>query len=91
MGFTQSGGYVGPPPPRELVWPILHNFYAGVGGPNFENNIAAFCVSHEVSAILIGPGTPANLAAAVEGLHWHEEQNHGIRVVHVPDRRDLHF
>jgi hypothetical protein len=86
MHFTQSGGYLGYPPPAELAWPILHNFYEGVGGPSFENDISAFCLSHRVSAILIGPGTPAPLAAAVEALHWQEVQNHGIRVVHVPDR-----
>ena len=91
MRFTQSGGYIGIPPPAEQVWRILHNFYAGVGGPSFEGDISAFCVSHQVSAILVGPGTPAPLAAAVEALHWQEVQNHGVRVVHVPDRSGLHF
>jgi len=91
MGFTQSGGYIGIPPPAEQVWRILHNFYAGVGGASFEGDIFAFCVSHQVSAILVGPGTPAPLAAAVEALHWQEVQNHGVRVVHVPDRRGLYF
>jgi hypothetical protein len=91
MRFTQSGGNVGYPPLAEWAWPILRNFYLGVGGSSFENDIFAFCLSHRVSAILVGPGTPASLAAAVEALHWQEEQNQGVRVVHVPDRRDLHF
>ena len=91
MRFTQSGGNIGYPPPDEQAWPILFNFYVGVGGPNFEKDISAFCLSHRVSAILVGPGTPAPLVAAVEALHWPEVQNHGVRVVHVPDRRELHF
>ena len=91
MRFTQSGGNIGYPPQAEWAWPILRNFYLGVGGPSFENDISSFCSSHRVSAILVGPGTPAPLAAAVEALHWQEEQNHGVRVVHAPDRRDMHF
>jgi hypothetical protein len=91
MAFTQSGGYVGFPPPAELSWRILYNFDAGVGGTSFENDISAFCVTHRVSAILVGPGTPAPLAAAVDALHWQETQDHGVRVVKVPDPRDLHF
>ena len=83
--FTQCGGNVGYPPLAEWAWPILRNFYLGVGGPRFENDISAFCLNHRVSSILVGPGTPAPLAAAVEALHWQEVQNPGIRVVRVPD------
>ena len=86
MRFTQSGGNIGFPPLAELALPIVEHFYVGVGGPSFENDLLAYCLSHRVSAILVGPGTPAPLAAAVEALHWQEVQNHGIRVVHVPDR-----
>ena len=86
MFFTQSGGNIGFPPLAELALPIVGHFYVGVGGPNFENDLLAYCLSHRVSAILVGPGTPAPLAAAVEALHWREVQNHGIRVVYVPDR-----
>jgi hypothetical protein len=91
MGFTQSGGYIGFLPPAERAWRILQNFYAGVGGPTFENDISAFCVTHQVSAILVGPGTPAPLAVAVDALHWPETNDHGVRIVHVPDPRVLHF
>jgi hypothetical protein len=88
MGFTQSGGYIGFLPPAERAWRILQNFYAGVGGPTFENDISAFCVTHQVSAILVGPGTPAPLAAAVDALHWPETNDHGVRIVHVEIRVD---
>lgn len=98
MAFTQSGGYVGFPPRSawdwtrsEWNWPVLQNLYAGIGGPNFDNDISAFCVTHKVSAILMGPGTPAPLAAAVEALHWQATIDHGVSVVHVPDPQSLHF
>jgi hypothetical protein len=91
MSFTQSGGYIGFLPPAERAWRILQNFYAGVGGLTFENDISAFCVTHQVSAILVGPGTPPPLAAAVDALHWPEKDDHGVRTVHVPDPRVLHF
>jgi hypothetical protein len=91
MGFTQSGACIGFIPPTEQAWRILHNFYEGVGGPTFENDISAFCVTHRVSAILVGPGTPAPLAAAIDALHWQETKDHGVRIVRVPDPRVLHF
>jgi hypothetical protein len=91
MSFTQSGGHVSPVPQWESVWPAVRNLYAGTGGPSFKNDIAAFCTTHEVSTILVGPGTPAPLAAAVSALHWQETMDHGVRVVRVPDPRFLHF
>jgi hypothetical protein len=98
MAFTQSGGYVGFLPGSAWNsagsawnWAVLQNFYQGTGGPNFDNDIAAFCVTHKVSAILMGPGTPAPLAAAVEAVHWQETIDHGVRVVRVPDPQALRF
>ncbi len=98
MAFTQSGGYVGFLPQSawnwsesKFIWPVLQNLYAGTGGPNFENDISGFCVAHNVSAILMGPGTPAPLAAAIEALRWQETIDHDVRIVRVPDPQFLHF
>ena len=92
MRFTQSGGYVGFTPQSEaLDWPVLGNLSTGTGGPLFENDLAGFCVAHRVSAILVGPGTPAALVAAISALHWQESNAHGMRVVRVPDPDSLHF
>ncbi|MBV9392215.1 MAG: hypothetical protein JOY96_10015 [Verrucomicrobia bacterium] len=98
MAFTQSGGYVGFSPQSawnwaesKFIWPVLQNFYAGTSGPNFENDISGFCVSHNVSAILIGPGTPAPLAAAIEALGWQQTIDQGVRIVRVPDPQFLRF
>jgi hypothetical protein len=91
LAFSQSGGYVGFTPPSELNWPVLGNLSAGTGGPSFDNDICAYCATHNVSAILMAPGTPSPLAAAVDALHWQETTDHGVRVVHVPNLRSLHF
>src|SRR5262249_26096107 len=61
MAFTQSGGYVGPTPNSAWSWPILASLTSGVVGPAFANDISGFCVAHDVSFILIGPGTPQPL------------------------------
>ncbi|MBV9105342.1 MAG: hypothetical protein JO313_04890, partial [Verrucomicrobia bacterium] len=91
MAFTQSGGYVGFTPQAELSWRVFYDLADGLGGSSVENDISALCATHRVSAILIGPGTPAPLAAAVEALHWPEAQDHEVRIVRVPDLRNLHF
>jgi hypothetical protein len=91
MRFTQSGGYVGFTPQSAWNWPVVLNLYTGTGGPNFENDLSGFCVSHRVSAILVGPDTPAALVAAISALHWQETNAYGMRVVRVPDPESLHF
>jgi hypothetical protein len=92
MRFTQSGGYVGFTPPLELEnWPVVSCLFTGKAGPGFESDLSGFCVAHRVSAILIGPGTPDTLVAAISALHWQETKAHGMRVVRVPDPDFLHF
>src|SRR6516225_6990940 len=91
MRFTQSGGYVGFTPQWAWNWPVVMNLYTGKAGPRFENDLSGFCVSHRVSAILVGPGTPAALVAAISALHWQETNAYGVRVVRVPDPDSLHF
>jgi hypothetical protein len=92
MRFTQSGGYVGFTPRLESRdWPVVENLGSGVAGPNFENDLSGFCVSHSVSAILVGPDAPGALVAAISALHWQETNAYGVRVVRVPDPESLHF
>jgi hypothetical protein len=92
MRFTQSGGYVGFTPQLESwKWPVITYLYTGAVGPSFESDLSAFCMAHRVSAILIGPGTPGTLLAAISALHWQETNAHGVRVVRVPDPDSLHF
>jgi hypothetical protein len=91
MRFTQSGGNLCYPPKSESAYPAVSALEKGPAGPGFENDISAFCMSHHVSAILVGPGTPTPVVAAIEGLHWPQTMDHGITVVRVPDSRSLHF
>jgi hypothetical protein len=91
MCFTQSGGYLCYPPESEWAWPAVRALETSSAGPSFENDITAFCITHHVSAILVGPGTPTPIAAAIEDLHWQETRDHGVTVVRVPDTGSSHF
>jgi hypothetical protein len=91
MRFTQSGGNLCYPPESESAWPVVHALDAGLAGPGFADDLTGFCFTHRVSAILVGPGTPTPLAAAIEDLHWQETKDHGITVVRVPYSSVLHF
>ena len=90
MSFTQTGGFVGTPYPSEYSSPVVSSLYSGTPGPNFEKDISSYCASHHVSAILVGPGTPDQLTAALRALHWQMKMDKGVLVVHVPDRQILH-
>jgi hypothetical protein len=91
MRFSQSGGYLGPTPAWTRSWPALASFYTGIVGPDFANDISGFSVVHKVSAILIGPGTPEPLVAALRGLNWDITNDHGVEVVRVPNQDSLRF
>ena len=69
----------------------MHALEAGLAGPGFSDNLTGYCITHHVAAILVGPGTPTPLAAAMEDLHWQETKDHGITVVRVPNSGSLHF
>ena len=91
MAFTQSGGYVGLTPPSASNWPVLESLTNAVVGPTFANDISGFCVAHNVSFILIGPGTPQPLIDGMRALNWETTDNHGVQVLRVPDQRSLRF
>ena len=85
MQFKQVYGYVGFPPYNEREWfGFLNDLAAGSTGPQFGNNLAAFCATHRVNYILIGPGTPSSLVAAVAAQHWPQRVKLGVTVTQVP-------
>jgi len=86
LRFTQSGGYLGFTPWREQSWGmgILSALSNGMAGPDFGVGLAAFCESHRVSFILIGPDTPGPLVTAIAAQQWPLHMDHGIQVVRVP-------
>ena len=84
MEFTQSGGYTGFAPYPEQSFPILNELFTEVPGPNFGDDLAAFCGTHRVDDILIGLGTQPQLVAAITAQGWPQHMDHGIDVVKVP-------
>ena len=91
LRFTQSGGYVGFAPYGERGWRVLADLAAGTAGPDFGNDLAAFCATHRVDYILIGPGTPATQTAAIAAQGWPQHADHGVRVVRVPPPSALRY
>jgi hypothetical protein len=91
MGFTQSGGYTGFVPPSEWSFAILNDLLLGTTGPDFSNDLTAFCATHGVDHILIGPGTSAPLITAITALGWPQHTDHGVIVVQVPPPATLNY
>jgi len=72
MAFAQSGGDHTFQPKREDRWSVLTAFRSGQIEPNFAGDIAAYCDTHHINFILIGPGTLPSLITAIGALRWQE-------------------
>jgi hypothetical protein len=84
MAFTQSGGYLGNPPPGEYAWAAVRSFDKGEAGPNFANDVTAYAVAHRVDAIVAGPDTQPSLLTGLDNLGWKQEESGDVRIYHVP-------
>ena len=91
MTFTQSGGYVGFTPKGETGWAALDDLSQNAVSPGFKNSVTAYCATHRVNYILVGPGTPASLISAINAFKWTEKFDHGIRIVRVPPSHKLKY
>jgi len=102
MRFTQTVGFVGFSPYSERAWFAFHGDFAngmlttgqgelvtGAVSPQFGNDLAAFCATHHVNYILMGPGTPSSIIAAVSELQWRQSVEQGVVVVQVPPPTQL--
>lgn len=83
MALTQAAGYLGPDPQQE-DGDMLNELRHGELSPDFKNHLQAFCLSHNVDYILIGPKTPASLTNAISSLPWVQHVDRGVVVVNVP-------
>lgn len=91
MGFIQSGGYVGFTPKQAMGWPAIRELRHANPSPHFADDLAAYCVSHRVTAIAMGPATPARLADAVLTLGWPVARLQGVTFVRVPPVATLDY
>jgi len=83
MGFTQAEGYVGYVLNPELKWGFLDELIWN-DDPGFGAKFQAFCAAHKVDYVLIGPGTPPGITAAIEALGWPHHMDSGIEIVKIP-------
>ena len=91
MLFKLATAYVGVAPRREWSWSIPHELGSGSVFPHFVNDLTAFCATHQVNYILIGPGTPEHEVAAIDALHWPQHTQAGVIIVEVPSRPRLRY
>jgi hypothetical protein len=84
FSFTQSGGYTGSIPLSEENWPIQPELETGNLSPTFPAELSTFIAAHKIAYILIGPGTPASVAKAVEAQGWPKRQDGDVEVVKTP-------
>lgn len=85
MSFTQSGQYFGFSPAGEKIWnlSILSEILMNTPWPTFRSDLSAFCYTHKINYILIGPGTSSTLINAIESLGWPQSMNHGVTIIQV--------
>lgn len=84
MAFTQSEGYVGFRPASQKDWQFLDELDIAPPKLDFFRMFSAYCAAKKVTYILIGPGTPPAIIAAVEHLGWPHQLDHGIEIVKTP-------
>jgi len=84
MAYTQTGGYLGSPPPESYKWPATSQLVHGVVTAQFAKDIEAYAAAHNITAIIAGPGTPRSLLHSLDELGWDNQSLTGIHVYNVP-------
>lgn len=80
MYFRIAGGYVGYTPDSFAKWPIVQAFYStNENQPYdvsyFSNELAGFCASHNIKAIIAEPGVNTAILKSLRALNWEEHIN----------------
>jgi hypothetical protein len=90
FAFTQTGGYLGFPPRAmqhfQAIWDMYNHDYGG----NFLTDLTAFCTDTDTRYVVAGPGTPNDLLAVLNQLHWVSRQVDDVIIFTVPDVESLH-
>ncbi|HUC86981.1 MAG TPA: hypothetical protein VMR75_01455 [Candidatus Saccharimonadales bacterium] len=81
MRFKQSGGYIG-----TAAAPFTEQFEQP--GPNFTNELAAFCSKYKLTKIIYTRQTSPVLVKALSATGWPTENEGGVEVISVPSDRE---
>jgi hypothetical protein len=84
LSFTQATGYTGFRLNHEQKWSAMDELIFGRLPPDFPVFFPAFIAAHKVDDILIGPGTPSGVVAAIEALGWPRRMDQGIEIITPP-------
>jgi len=84
FGFTQTGGYLGPPPAAEINDPAVVQLFDNVMDPGFLADFKTFCIASGTQYVVAGPGTPPAELAALARLGWPTRAVDDVTVLTVP-------
>jgi hypothetical protein len=84
FGFSQTGGYLGPPPAAMIDDPAVVQLFDNTPGPGLGNALRRWCQASRTQYVVAGPGTPAALFAVLGSLRWPERRVDDVTVFTVP-------
>jgi hypothetical protein len=84
FGFTEVGGYLGfPPRPAQAYKGVGELFGNGVQ-PDFLPEFTRYAEQNGAQYVVVGPGTTAEMAAAIATLGWPRRQVDDVVIFTVP-------
>jgi hypothetical protein len=88
FSFSQTGGYLGPPPARMQQFPAANELFNNYTLPGFLAEFRAFCFVTRTEFVVAGPGTPGILLAMLNALPWPHRQVDDAMIFTVPPAHD---
>lgn len=84
FGYTQVGGYLGFPPRPAQAFKAVGELFGGTVGPGFADDFATYARTAGTQYVVAGPGTQADLLAAIATLGWPQKQVDDVTIFTVP-------
>jgi hypothetical protein len=84
FSYTQVGGYLGFPPRPAQAFKAVGALFGGTIGPGFADDFATYARMAGAQYVVAGPGTQADLLAAITTLGWPARQVDDVTIFTVP-------
>ncbi|MGP8026933.1 MAG: hypothetical protein ACLPJJ_09525 [Acidocella sp.] len=87
FGYTQVGGYLGFPPRPAQSFKAVGEMFGGMVGPGFAGDFVTYARAAGAQYVVAGPGTQADLLAAITTLGWPRRQVDDVTIFSVPETK----
>ena len=84
FSFSQTGGYVGPPPAGMQAFAAVNQLFGDFQRPRFTRDFQLFCIATGTQFVIAGPGTSGTLMATLKSLAWPSRQIDDVTIFTVP-------